>query len=207
MSEGNLWLVCSYYFNRIVKLLYSLMIFRRHDINIFPATRIGGVKYMNIGCKFGAGKGLWLEAIDSFVTESDLQIFTPQLVIGDNVSIGEYVHIGCVNRVVIGNNVLTGSKVYITDHNHGTYTGNAQSSPDTPPAKRKLTEGKEVVIGDNVWIGEFVTVLPGVHIGAGSIIGSHTTVTHDIPPRCIAVGSPARVIKRWNEEKKSWERV
>ena len=71
----------------------------------------------------------------------------PRLIIGDNVSLSEYVHIGCVNRIEIGDNVLMGSKIYITDHNHG------------------------------------------------------------VPPKSIAVGSPARVVKQWNEEKKIWVKV
>ncbi|TYZ29943.1 acyltransferase, partial [Selenomonas caprae] len=119
-------------------------------------------------------------------------------------NIGEYVHIGCTHRVVIGNDVLMGSKVYITDHNHGIYRGNDVSSPDIPPAKRRLTEGESVEIGDRCWIGEFVTILPGVTIGEGSIIGSHSTVTHDIPANSIAVGSPARVVKMWDESSQQW---
>ena len=52
-----------------------------------------------------------------------------------------------------------------------------------------------MIIGKNVWVGEKVTVLPGVHIGEGSIIGANSVVTHDIPPYSIAVGIPAKVIK------------
>ena len=64
-----------------------------------------------------------------------------------------------------------------------------------------------MIIEDNVWLGDNVTVLPGVTIGRGSIIGSNAVVSKSIPPYSIAVGIPARVIKRWDEETKSWRKV
>lgn len=200
--QGAWWTAC-YYVHRIHMLLFSLVRFHRKDISIDPSAYIVGTKYMCIGQRFHAGRGLWLEAVESYYEWR----FTPKLVIGNNVALSDYVHIGCVNRVTIGNNVLMGSKIYITDHNHGVYSGAHQDSPDVPPGLRHLTEGKAVTIEDNVWIGEFCTILPGVTIGYGSIIGSHTTVTHDIPPESIAVGSPAKVIKRWNAATQMWDKV
>ena len=116
-------------------------------------------------------------------------------------------HIGCNHRIVIGDDVLMGSKIYITDHNHGVYRGDNADSPAIPPADRRLTEGESVEIGARCWIGEFVTILPGVTIGEGCIIGSHSTVTHDIPANSIAVGSPARVVKVWDETLGQWVKV
>ena len=52
------------------------------------------------------------------------------------------------------------------------------------------------VIGNDVWIGQNVTILPGVHIGDGAIIGTNATVASDIPPFAVAVGNPARIIRR-----------
>ena len=66
---------------------------------------------------------------------------------------------------------------------------------------------KEVHIGNNVWIGEFVSVLPGVTIGEGSIIGSTSEVSKDIPAFFIAVGSPAKVIKTFNKDTNKWEMI
>jgi len=128
------------------------------------------------------------------------------LKIGDNVEINDYVHIAAVLNIEIGNHVLIASKVFITDHNHGNYTGDDQSHPMEPPKDRKLA-AKPVKIEDNVWIGEYVTILPGVTVGKGSIIGTSSVVTRDIPPYTIAVGIPAKVIKRYNEQKGIWEPV
>ena len=112
-----------------------------------------------------------------------------------------------MNKVVIGDNVLMASKIYISDCSHGFYEGgDNDSNPDQIPMDRKYKVG-EVIIGDNVWLGEFVLVLPDVIIGKGSIIGANSVVTKNIPAYSIAVGSPARVIKKYNFSTQRWEIV
>ena len=207
LQRDGLLSTAVFYFGRISGMFFSRWKFDRWDLNVKPDLRTGGMQYMHIGKHFTMGRGGWLECITEYENEDGKQVFQPNLVIGDNVNIGEFVHIGCNHHIEIGDNVLTGSKIYITDHNHGVYRGEHPDSPDVPPTKRPLTEGESVIIGENVWIGEYSTILPGVTIGYGSIIGSHTTVTHDIPPKSIAVGSPARVVKQWDEEKKIWKKV
>ena len=159
---------------------------------------IRGRRWIKLGAKFSCGRRLRLEAFDEDNRKSVLIHF------GEHVRIGDDVHIGAIQSVRLGNRVLLASKIYISDHNHGSYSGEQHSDPRLPPYDRPTT-GASVVIEDDVWLGEFVVVLPGVRIGKGSIIGAMTTVTKDIPPYCIAVGSPARVIKRFNFETGFWE--
>lgn len=65
---------------------------------------------------------------------------------------------------------------------------------------RKELRG-DIVVGDDVWIGTQATILPGVSIGSGAIIGAHAVVGTDIPPFAVAVGNPARVLrKRFSED-------
>ena len=66
---------------------------------------------------------------------------------------------------------------------------------------------REVVIEENVWIGSNSVILPGVTIGKNSVIGAGAVVTKNIPPFSVAVGNPARTIKRYDDEKKQWVRV
>ncbi|QYS86606.1 hypothetical protein JJC03_00550 [Flavobacterium oreochromis] len=107
----------------------------------------------------------------------------------------------------IGNNVLLASKIYISDCSHGSYAGNTDDShPDISPNKRQLF-AKPVVIEDNVWLGEFVSVLPGVTIGKGTIVGANSVVSKSLPPYVIAVGAPAKPIKKFNFSIKMWERI
>ena len=118
----------------------------------------------------------------------------------------DFCHIGAVNYIEIGNNGLFGSKVYITDHNHGIYVDDVafQSNPEDPSAQRKLSRNEKVVMKDNVWFGENVVVLPGVTIGRGNIVAANAVILKDIPAYSIAVGIPAKIIKRWNEHQNQW---
>ena len=156
---------------------------------------------MRIGKGFTCGLGLRMDAFPQSPTKEAL------LRIGADVQMNDYVHIAAAKSVIIGDRVLIASKVFISDHDHGCYRGESlQDSPLIPPSKRAL-HCLPVVIEDDVWIGEFVAVLPGVTIGKGSIIGTHSTVTKSIPPYSIAVGSPARVMKQYSFDTKTWERV
>lgn len=101
-------------------------------------------------------------------------------------------HITSINKIVLGENVLLGKNVLITDNDHGKITFESLS---IPPIKRELTSKGPVIIENNVWIGERVSILSGVRIGIGSIIGSGSIVTKDVPPYTIACGNPAKVIK------------
>lgn len=128
----------------------------------------------------------------------------PSLIFGDRIQINDYVHIGAIERVLIGDDSLIASRVFISDHNHGEYSiSTGDSGPETVPSKRPLYS-KPVNIGKRVWIGENVCILPGVTIGDGAIIGAGSVVTKDIPAECIAAGNPARIIRIFDREKKSW---
>jgi acetyltransferase-like isoleucine patch superfamily enzyme len=72
---------------------------------------------------------------------------------------------------------------------------------------RQGVEIKQVVIGKNVWIGSNAVILLGVKIGDNSVIGAGSTVVEDIPPYSLAVGNPARIVKRYNFDTKQWDRV
>lgn len=116
----------------------------------------------------------------------------PIMKIGNNVSIGEYTHITCANRIEIGDGLLTGRFVLITDNSHG---GSTLDEMTHPALTRKVKSKGPVIIGKNVWIGDKATILPGVTIGECSIIGANSVVTKDIPPYSVACGNPAKVIK------------
>lgn len=162
---------------------------------------IRGARYIDWGSNFTSGVNLRIDA-DPIEFSKKKYI----LHIGNNVQVNDYVHIGVVNKIRIGNNVLIASKVYISDHNHGNYNGFEQSKPESDPSKRPIVS-LPVIIEDNVWIGEQVSVLSGVTIGKGSIIGANSVVSKSIPPGCIAVGIPAKVVKKFNYNSSQWEKV
>jgi acetyltransferase-like isoleucine patch superfamily enzyme len=162
---------------------------------------VRGRRWIQIGPGLITGPGLRLDAFPADPNGG------PVLRIGRDVQVNDYVHIGAVHSVSIGDRVLIASKVFITDHNHGSTKGPApHDSPEVAPIKRPL-QFAEVVIEDDVWIGEFVSVLPGVRIGKGAIVGTMSVVSRDVPAYTMVAGSPARAIKQWNFETKTWERI
>lgn len=129
------------------------------------------------------------------------------LLLGNNIQINDYVHITAMNCVNIGDNVLIAGKVYISDCTHGDYSGGLYDSFPMQPPKERVYSVKSVIIEDFVWIGEGVSVLPGSFIGKGSIIGANSVVNSLLPPYSIAVGAPAKVVKRYCFETNTWRKV
>lgn len=152
-----------------------------------------GLENISIGNNFKCGERLKLRAFDNWGGIP----FTPVIRIGNNVSIETDCHISAINSVTIEDGVLIASFVYISDHSHGIKFDNEELH--TRPIDRPLSSKGPIKICKNVWIGEKASILPGVTIGEGSIIGANSVVTHDIPSYCIAVGSPAKVIKNLNK--------
>jgi len=155
-----------------------------------------------MGEDFSAGEGFWMDAI----TRCRDQAFSPRIVIGNHVRISKWVHIAATYLVEIGDDVLIGSKVIITDHNHGQYS-REHTSPHIAPVLRPLDHDRRVSIGRNVWIGDGVVVTPDSSIGEGSVIGANSVVSGDIPPFVIATGAPARIIKKFNFSTQKWIRT
>jgi len=116
----------------------------------------------------------------------------PSIQIGNYCHLGEYNHLTACNKIVIGNGLLTGRYVIISDNSHG---GLSFEEAKVYPWKRQLTSKGEVVIGDNVWIGDKASILSGVHIGDNVIVAANAVVTKNIPSNCIVAGVPAKVIK------------
>lgn len=169
------------------------------DITIGPHCYLRGLSYMQIGRHFQVAEGLWMEAIASHQRQNDL----PFIVIGNDVTISRWSHIAATHRIEIGDGVLIGSRVLITDHNHGQYKKGA-SDLDMPPSQRPLDQDKSVLIGKNVWLGDGVVVMPGVTIGDGSVIGANSVVTRDVPPFTIAAGAPVRMIRQYDFKTEDW---
>lgn len=114
-------------------------------------------------------------------------------VFSQKVSLGDYSGIGVNAKIygtcIIGNYVMMGEDCTIITRNH------RHDRTDIPMMYQEFEPEKPVRIGNDVWIGDRVMILPGVEIGDGSVIGAGSVVTHNIPPYSIAAGVPAKVIK------------
>ena len=106
--------------------------------------------------------------------------------IGDHTFINYGLSISAYKQVRIGRHCLLGHHTFIVDRNeHGVEHREVVPAP------------KQVIIDDHVWIGSRVVILPGVFVGHHSVIGAGSVVTKDIPANCLAVGNPARVVRRF----------
>jgi lipopolysaccharide O-acetyltransferase len=182
-----------------MSLIYTKIVYPRARLIRLPFD-IRNKRYISLGKGFTTGFGCRIEAFPIH------ELSDACIVIGDNVQINDYVHIGAVGSIKIGNNVLMASKIYISDHNHGSYDGAVSDHPMSLPLDRKPI-CKPVIIGDNVWLGESVCVLPGVSIGEGCVIGALSVVTKNIPAYSIAVGSPAKVVKKFDFAQNKWKKI
>ena len=160
---------------------------------IIKPLRLKNVQHISLGRDVLVHKYCWLQAQHAFERP-------PQLVIGDGCVLGNFNHITCAESVTIEEKVLTADRVFITDHGH------EYRDPDQTIMDQGITRGRPVVIGRGSWIGENVVIM-SCRIGRNSVIGANSVVMSDIPDFCVAVGTPAKVIKRFNVQKKEWERA
>lgn len=113
---------------------------------------------------------------------------------GKNITLGKNVFINACCKfqdqggITIGDNCLIGHNVTIATLNH-----------DFSPKKRANITPRPVNIGDNVWIGSDSTILPGVTIGSGAIVGAGSIVTKDVPENTTVAGNPAKIIREIKE--------
>ena len=112
---------------------------------------------------------------------------------GEEIEIGDFsgLGVGCrvPGNVKIGSNVMMGPKVVVLGQNH------RYDRVDIPMQMQGNIKARRVVIGDDVWLGTCVIILPGIEIGQGAVIGAGSVVTKDIPPYSVCAGNPARLIR------------
>ena len=123
-----------------------------------------------------------------------------KLIIGDGCAIGHFNEIYATKSIIIENNVLTADRVYISDNLHG------YENPESPVIKQPIKQNGTVHIGEGSWLGVGVAVM-GANIGKHCVIGANAVVTKDIPDYSVAVGIPAKIIKRYNIESGKWEKT
>jgi acetyltransferase-like isoleucine patch superfamily enzyme len=105
-----------------------------------------------------------------------------------------------IGPVTIGSHVMLAQNIVVSGLNHG------YQDINIPPAFQKVCV-EHITIADDVWIGANSVITAGVTIGKHSVIGAGSVVTKDVPPFCIAVGNPAKIIKCYNSETSIWEKV
>jgi acetyltransferase-like isoleucine patch superfamily enzyme len=156
-----------------------------------PTVQVLGWKSVRIGQDCVLGEYTWLN-VNHRETEE------PAILIEDNCFVGRRNFFSAARRIRLGAYCLTGTDCRFLGANH------VFTSPFVPYIKSGVTTEEVIDIGSNCWLGAGVTVLGNVRIGHGSIIGACTVVTRDIPPFSLAVGNPARVLRRYDAARGQW---
>lgn len=160
----------------------------RAYLHAFRLIHYYGYSHVRERCRMVIGKGTGMAP--------NVSIRNGHLIhIGHDCHIGErcYLWAGAeTGRIVIGNFVSLAPEVFITASDYQFVAGR--------PFRQQPRRERDVIIGNDVWLGARVVVTAGVTIGDGAIIGAGAVVTRDIPPASIAVGVPARVVAKRTEE-------
>lgn len=183
--------------NRLIAKIYTFFVKKKfyqvgHKSIIFFPLSIDNPASISIKKNCFIGEGAWLMGNQKKGCKT--------LVIQDGTIIGHYSHVVALKKVIIKEKVLIADKVFISDTEH------EFTDISKPIVDQDVKTGKGVVIGAGSWIGENVSVL-NAKIGKHCIIGANSVVTKDIPDYSVAVGIPAKVIKKYDHNKNAWIKV
>ncbi len=155
---------------------------------------LSGTKNIFIGKKVYVRKNTWLAA-EPVTGDKNCK-----LVIGDGTYVGNFCHFYASSKIEIGEKVLFADRVYLSDNLH------SFENIHLPIIDQPVKQIAPVIIGSGAWLGENVCVI-GASIGKNSVIGANAVVTKDIPDYCVAVGAPAKIIKKFNFETNQWQKT
>jgi len=153
----------------------------------FPTGAIFNEQYIRIGSRTIVGPYV---SISVGMAPGQQMVSDPVVSIGDRTMIGRGSHIVGHFSIEIGDDIQTGPYLYVTDQNH------SYEDPEVPVGRQWPTD-KAVSIGSGSWLGTGVVVLPGARIGRNAVIGAGSVVLGEVPDHAVAVGSPARVVRRY----------
>lgn len=175
----------SFYKSKFKELHFNSRIVTYNTITPF-AIRMGKATYI--------GRNSRVEGVSKYGNNC----YSPEIWLKDGAKIQQNCHITCANSIIVGEDTCISAGVTITDINHP-YTDITQ------PIEYQDLEVKYVKIDRDCKIYNGAVILPGVNIGKHCVIGANAVVNRDIPDYCVAVGVPAKIVKRYNHETRKWE--
>lgn len=180
----------------LYKLLYkpyykAILGFLGDKTFIPSSTKLEKPENIQIGSNVYIGRMTWLAA-NPLTGKGKCT-----LNIGNGTYIGNFAHVYCTSNITIGNKVLFADRVYISDNLH------SYKDIETPIIDQSIQQIDEVCIGDGAWVGENACII-GASVGKNSTIGANSVVLKSIPDYCVAVGTPAKIVKRYSFEQKAW---
>lgn len=163
------------------------------NVYIYPGADISGEDRIEIGHDVVILDGCVI-AVHKAISPG---LVEQTLCIGDGSSIGRRNHIYALHRVELARKVLTASNVYISDCGHNFL------DPFIPIIEQPIDALRPVSIGEGTWIGQGACII-GASVGKNCVIGANSVVLEDIPDYAVAVGAPARVVRRFDAKQSKW---
>lgn len=167
--------------------------------NLFPNVTFGnnvqiiGLRNLQIGPGSCVGDDTWLN-----ICLRDARL---RMKIGKCVLIGRQSVISTGGYLEIADYCVLAPRVYVADSNH------IYEDINQPILQQGVTLGRRVIVEENCWLGINSVISGDLTIGRGSVVGANAVVTKNIPPFCVVVGSPIRIIKMYNSKTKQWEKT
>lgn len=174
--------------------IYTYKFFKIGNDSFFHKVhKIINPEFVSIGNRVAIDKDAWLNVIVSDGLHGFIEIH-------DDVNLGMRTTLSSANKIIISENVLIGLNVYIADHQHN------YADINIPIKYQGISGVGSITINEGSWIGNNVVVLASkdLTIGKQSIIGANSVIKESIPDYCVAVGNPAKVIKRYDRKLKKW---
>jgi len=183
-------------FTRFLKKVKAIYTFKKN------ATQLGKVNLsFNARCKNNSNNKKQIIIGKNSKIQGSLFAYNQGIIeIGEDFYMGPNSVIGSKEKIVIGNQVIISNDVTIYDNNNHPISPKKRyqmsiSGSNNEKWEWKYADSKPIIIEDNVWIGQYSSILKGVIIGKGSIIGTRSVVTKDVPEYSIVAGNPAQVVK------------
>ena len=175
-------------------------------------SMLSGVKYskgvyIGVGAKIVGGKNVSIGERAEIMPYSMMVSLGGKIEVGKGTTISMFSRIGAIGYVKIGDYVAMGPNCFIADYNH------KYENVDVPIIRQgvrfsaRVDGSPNVEIGDGSWLGTHVVIAGNIKIGKHCVVGANSVVTKDIPDYCVAVGAPAKVVKRYNFAIREWEKV
>ncbi len=193
------------FYKRIPHLVFlgsNVKFFNTRNIHFGKMVQVGDNVYMSGLGKHGLyiGDKVWIGSHSSIKVSFSLNELGDHIVIGHNVGIGEFAHLGGAGGLTIGNDCIIGSYFSCHPENHN-------FNDDEKLIRNQGTSRLGIKIGKNCWIGSKVTVLDGVTIGDNCVIAAGSVINKNIPANTVAGGVPARVIRNRTKEDTVFRKV
>ncbi|MHC2115764.1 acyltransferase [Stenotrophomonas geniculata] len=154
-----------------------------------PPMFMMGLRRMSMGRRVRVFPGLRAECHGS-----------GELVIEDNVALGQCVHITCGARLIIGQGTVIAGFVSITDIDH-------EYQEVGVPVMSQGHTTRETSIGKNCFIGMGARIQPGTRLGDGCVVGANSVVRGEYPANSVLVGAPAKVVRTYDSSQQAWVRA